>query len=299
MSTNAESRPVVVGVDGSPTMFLAVAWAVDYASSTSAPLRIVVAHHPDALEDELLAAGAPSDRSQPRVVRVAQQHADAAAAHARALDPHVHIESAALPGAPTTILLEEAQRSALMVLGSPQLGRLHRALTGSTVAAVSTRAVCPVVVVRKQVSRSLSGTRVVVGISGPASQTAAEFAFQEARRTHAGLTAANAWHLNTADLGSLVSPVEQRQNLEAAAHVMLAETLKPLSAAYPDVDVRRYVVEGSPAELLEKLSANARLLVVGSRGLSAMSALLLGSVSRETIKRAHCPVAVVHPRTRS
>ena len=137
MSTNAESRPVVVGVDGSPTMFLAVAWAVDFASSTSAPLRIVVAHHPDALEDELLAAGAPSDRSQPRVVRVAQQHADAAAAHARALDPHVHIESAALPGAPTTILLEEAQRSALMVLGSPQLGRLHRALTGSTVAAAT------------------------------------------------------------------------------------------------------------------------------------------------------------------
>ena len=80
---------------------------------------------------------------------------------------------------------------------------------------------------------------------------------------------------------------------------MLAEILRPLTTAYQEVDVRHYVVEGSPAELLEKLSANARLLVVGSRGLSALSALLLGSVSRETIKRAHCPVAVVHPRTRS
>ena len=60
-----------------------------------------------------------------------------------------------------------------------------------------------------------------------------------------------------------------------------------------------YVVEGSPAELLEELSAKARLLVVGSRGLSRLSALLLGSVSRETITRAHCPVAVVHPRTSS
>ena len=299
MSINAEGKPVVVGVDGSPTMFLAVAWAVDYAGSTSAPLRIVVVYQRDALEDELLAAGAPTDSSHPRALHVAQQHADAAAAHARSLNPKLHVESACLPGTPTTILLEEGQRSALIVLGSPRLGRLHRAFTGSTGAATSARAVCPVVVVGRQVSRSLSGTRVIVGIGGPASQTAAEFAFQEARRTHAGLTAVTAWHLNTADLASLVSPADERQKLEAEAKVMLAEILGPLTVAYPEVDVRHYVGEGSPAELLEKLSANARLLVVGSRGLRPLSALLLGSVSRETIKRAHCPVAVVHPRTRS
>jgi nucleotide-binding universal stress UspA family protein len=299
MSISAEAKPVVVGVDGSPTMFLAVAWAVDYAGSTSAPLRIVVVYQRDALEDELLAAGAPTDSSHPRALHVAQQHADAAAAHARSLNPELHVESACLPGTPTTILLEEGQRSALIVLGSPRLGRLHRAFTGSTGAATSARAVCPVVVVRRQVSRSLSGTRVIVGIGGPASQTAGEFAFQEARRTHAGLTAVTAWHLNTADLASLVSPADERQKLEAEAKVMLAEILRPLTVAYPEVDVRHYVGEGSPAELLEKLSANARLLVVGSRGLRPLSALLLGSVSRETIKRAHCPVAVVHPRTRS
>ena len=63
--------------------------------------------------------------------------------------------------------------------------------------------------------------------------------------------------------------------------------------------MRRYVVEGSPVEQLAKLSANARLLVVGSRGLSPLSALLLGSVTRETIALAHCPVAVIHPRTSS
>ena len=74
MSISAEGKPVVVGVDGSPTMFLAVAWAVDYAGSTSAPLRIVVVYQRDALEDELLAAGAPTDSSHPRALHVAQQH---------------------------------------------------------------------------------------------------------------------------------------------------------------------------------------------------------------------------------
>ena len=297
MSTNTEGRPVVVGVDGSPTMFLAVAWAVDYAGSRSAPLRIVVVYHRDALEDEVIAAGAPTDQSHPRTLNLARQHADAAAAHARSLDPHLHVETACIPGVPAKVLLEEAQRSALIVVGSRRLGRLHRAFSGSTGAATSAKAVCPVVVVRHRASRSLSDTRVVVGVGGPASQNAAEFAFEEARRTHAGLTAVTAWHLNTADLASLVSPVEERQKQEARAQSMLAEVLSPLSAAYPELDVRQYVVEGSAAELLEKLSANARLLVVGSRGLSPLSALLLGSVSRETIKHAHCPVAVVHPRT--
>ena len=99
-------------------------------------------------------------------------------------------------------------------------------------------------------------------------------------------------------LASLVSPVVEREKLETRSHATLAEILTPLSATYP-VHVRRYVVEGSPVEQLEKLSANARLLVVGSRGLSPLSALLLGSVSRETIARAHCPVAVIHPRTSS
>ena len=299
MSTQVEHQPVVVGIDGSPTMFLAVAWAVDYAGSLSAPLRIVVVYHPDALEDEVLPAGAPRDSSHPRALHLAHQHADAAAAYARSLDPDLHVETACIPGAPTTVLLKEAQRSALIVVGSPRLGRLHRAFTGSTGAATSAKAVCPVVVVRKRASRSLSDTRVVVGVSGPASQNAADFAFQQARRTNAGLTAVHAWHLNTADLASLVSPVDERQKLEVRAQAMLAEILGPLSVAYPEVDVRRDVVEGSAAELLEELSAKARLLVVGSRGLSRLSALLLGSVSRETITRAHCPVAVVHPRTSS
>jgi nucleotide-binding universal stress UspA family protein len=99
MSTHVGHQPVVVGIDGSPTMFLAVAWAVDYAGSRSAPLRIVVVYHPDVLEDEVLAAGAPPDSSPPPASHLAHQHADAAAAHARSLDPNLHVETACIPGA--------------------------------------------------------------------------------------------------------------------------------------------------------------------------------------------------------
>lgn len=146
---------------------------------------------------------------------------------------------------------------------------------------------------REGASHTLQGARVVVGIDGPASRSAAEFAFPEARRTTSGVTAVHAWQLNTADLGSLVSPDAERKQMEARGREILAEVLGPLSAVYPDVDVRRFVVEGTPAEQLEKIRVNARLLVVGSRKLSPLSALVLGSVSRRVISRGHCRVAVM------
>ena len=148
------------------------------------------------------------------------------------------------------------------------------------------------VVVREGASHTLQGTRIVVGIDGPASRSAAELGFSEARRTTSGVTAVLAWQLNTADLGSLVSPDVERKEMEARGQEILAEVLGPLSAVYPEVDVGRFVVEGTPAEQLEKMSVNARLLVVGSRKLP-LSPLVLGSVSRRVISRAHCPIAVM------
>ena len=105
-------------------------------------------------------------------------------------------------------------------------------------------------------------------------------------------------HADLASLASLVSPVVEREKLETRSHATLAEILTPLSAIYP-VHVRRYVVEGSPVEQLEKLSANARLLVVGSRGSEPVVGPRARLRVRETIARAHCPVAVIHPRTSS
>ena len=51
-----------------------------------------------------------------------------------------------------------------------------------------------------------------------------------------------------------------------------------------------------PADVLVEESAGASMLVVGSRGHSAMGSLLLGSVSNHVVHHARCPVVIVpHP----
>jgi nucleotide-binding universal stress UspA family protein len=53
-----------------------------------------------------------------------------------------------------------------------------------------------------------------------------------------------------------------------------------------------FVVE-HPADALTSASADAQLVVVGSRGRGAFRGMLLGSVSQHLLHRSPCTVAVV------
>jgi nucleotide-binding universal stress UspA family protein len=74
---------------------------------------------------------------------------------------------------------------------------------------------------------------------------------------------------------------------------VLSAALASITEKYPDVMVDERAEVGSPGACLVEASSRARLVVLGAHARSEMAAVLLGSVSRQVVHHAHCPVAVI------
>jgi len=63
-----------------------------------------------------------------------------------------------------------------------------------------------------------------------------------------------------------------------------------------DIDVQTAMAVGHPAEqIIHRAEADGiDLIILGRRGRSMISRMMLGSVSERALRYAHCPVMVVH-----
>jgi nucleotide-binding universal stress UspA family protein len=77
----------------------------------------------------------------------------------------------------------------------------------------------------------------------------------------------------------------------------LAAATQRAAAAAPDILVDADGLGGAPARAITEAGSGASMLVVGSRGMGAFTALILGSVSRYAAANAACPVVVVREQT--
>lgn len=290
-SMNAVSAPgcVVVGVDGSQAALDAVRWAAAEARSTQWTLSLL-----HTLEWPLVSypvpAGLRADWTQEmhkqgrRWLQEAQEAAELAA-------PGVQTQVHLCTGDPRERLLAHAEQARELVVGSRGLGGFAGMLLGSTSATVTQHASCPVVVVHRS---GTAGGPVVVGLDGStASEPALGYAFPAAARAGVALRAVHAWD----DLGALHSPMAPAEvlpinEIEAAAHRMLAEQVASWQEKYPDVAVEGQVIHERAAAALIELGRLARMIVVGSRGRGGFARLLLGSVSQAVVRHATCPVVV-------
>ena len=142
-----------------------------------------------------------------------------------------------------------------------------------------------------------STPHVLVGVDGsPNSLKALRLGLQEATWRGIGCRALIAWTYPVMyGMEGGVYAVEPA-TLETSASVALDEAIV---AAFPDVadqvKITRFTIGGPPAETLIEESKRAALLVIGARGHGGFMGLLLGSISSQVVKHAHCPVLVVHP----
>jgi nucleotide-binding universal stress UspA family protein len=137
-----------------------------------------------------------------------------------------------------------------------------------------------------------STARIVVGVDdSKGARVALDWALEEARRHQARITLVHAYQLEVAwiDRADIARWSEMERRAAGAALEQLVEEVAPP----PGVELDSEVIEGSPVDVLVEASADADLLVVGSRGRGGLAGLLLGSVSQRCVERAGCPVVVV------
>jgi nucleotide-binding universal stress UspA family protein len=138
---------------------------------------------------------------------------------------------------------------------------------------------------------------IIVGIDGSAhSQQALEWAVREAAVRQVPLTVLTVFRTPVSFWGGPVSYPEADATdigkARADAQEALAKAMAAVADARPE-EVRVLAQAGLPAEVLISQSADADMLVVGSRGAGGFSRLLLGSVSTQVTHHAHCPVVII------
>jgi nucleotide-binding universal stress UspA family protein len=259
-------------------------WAAEEADLHGATLEAVLAwsfidqHHPD-----------HSNRFDGAYT---EDHARAALAAwvTEALGGDASVDQRVVCDLPARALLEAGDAADLLVLGARGTGGFEGLLFGSVSERVAQLATGPVAVVRA--AAPVRGGRVVAGIDGSARSLAAlRWAAAEARAREADLEVVHAWQLPLVTVPSLVSVFPDYSLLEANGRAVLEAAL-----AQPDLaglHVQPHFVHNSPARALLERASDAGLLVAGTRGLGRVSGALLGSVSRQLLHHASCPVVVI------
>jgi nucleotide-binding universal stress UspA family protein len=141
---------------------------------------------------------------------------------------------------------------------------------------------------------------VVVGVDGSESSLRAlRWAAYFARTMHVNLTAVIAWHpmaLNswgTAGWAAFPGDWDPAADAKSA----LDNAITAVFDSVVPTELGTAVLEGTAAGVLLGVSAEADMLVLGSRGHGGFAGLLLGSVSAACAEHAKVPVFVVHGTT--
>jgi nucleotide-binding universal stress UspA family protein len=302
MDEGAMTDGVVVGVDGSDGARTALAWGLQEARLRGAAVRTVTVWPEDGsphVHDGGLGRPSVADFEREVRSRMSTEAAEVAAATGcEAVPVHPEVRY----GQPAQQLVDCAGDDGLLVVGSRGRGGLRGAVLGSVGQQCAQYARGPVVVVRDDdathgaVLWQEAASRVVVGVDGSAGSGAAlRFAAAEARLRGGELHVVHAWMDTVSGYGGppwALSDTPLRDRADATLRESVQHAWRD---GPPGVQVRAETLEGVEWDVLTEVAEAADLLVVGSRGRTGWSSLLLGSVSLRCLTFAPCPVAVVRP----
>lgn len=136
---------------------------------------------------------------------------------------------------------------------------------------------------------------IVVGVdASEPSKEALRWAARQAQLSGDALRVVMSWEIPSM---AYWAPLPDGLDFEKETRQALHQTVLDVLGETPSVQVTEVVREGHPAPVLLAESANAELLVVGSRGHGEFTGMLIGSVSEHCVTHASCPVVVVRGAT--
>ena len=134
--------------------------------------------------------------------------------------------------------------------------------------------------------------KILVPVDGSdASARAAKFAADAARHDGAIVTVLHVYDAPAVAAMGLValSPTDVKK----AQHSLAEGAFAKATAALGDVNAETRTELGNPVHVIVSLAKEYDQIVMGSRGLSTVKELLMGSVSHSVMMLAPCPVTIV------
>ncbi|MBK0418113.1 universal stress protein [Leucobacter sp. CSA1] len=277
------SEKYIIGVDGSEPSRVALAWGLARATERGASVELLHVADDSFLSESVAFLSEAQQASQ--------QMLEAEREYAQSLGFAGEITGTAVVGHPIAEVEEASKRANLLILGAHHGSRLAGSFFGTRAVKVAAVAHCPVAVIPQTQVKPNRG--IVVGVDGsePARKAIA-YAAEEADRRGLPLVAVYAWMPPLTPGLEYLWSEELVESQRTAAEEAIAIGTAGLAQRYPDLEVRREIVQSPPVAALVKAAEGAELLVVGSRGRGGISRLLLGSVSHGVLQALPCPTVI-------
>lgn len=142
---NGQSKPIVVGYDGSDGSRRATLWAVRHAAASGLPLVVVHCWVWPYFTQNL---GPVTGVEDSGLRREAEMIADEGLDLAQSTEPNVDVSASLIIGFPSEVLTRISVEASLLVTGTRGLGGFAGLLIGSVSLHLAASASCPIVVVR-------------------------------------------------------------------------------------------------------------------------------------------------------
>ena len=286
MNESPTPPAIVVGIDGSKGAIQAVLWAVDEAVSRDIPLRLLYAIEPDDTPQT------PPERAAQKLA-MAENTVRYAFTAIEAAEKSVKIEVEITQERPITSLIRASASAAMVCIGAVGLHHVRPERVGSTAAALTVSAHCPVAIIRSHGDWDGRHAHwIVVDAHGPGDNgVVLGTAIEEARLRNLPLrviTCRQGGFSEHSDGGAA-------EDCDRRIRANLDRQLDRWTRRYPELRVEPVAVRGGLMDYLAENGRSVRLLVVGARDHEHVEELL-GPMGHAVLHNADCSMLVVDHR---